>query len=343
MKTILPQGSFRFAFTRSQDHPARNSALWGLAAGLLLSAAATQAIADARDGSSADAVAVSARASSDYTRTRLADGSLAPETFAFANGGALRSTEAGMNERIGFMDVARTIARPLGSQGYLPSTDPKTTRLLIVVYWGATTPPSSLTQSIAGQNLAGANAAALAANHPQMVRNNPNDSCAPPQIALASTTSYAIRSPDQIDLDAAMTGALAAVAAEEQERRMVDARNAGMLGFDASWTEASSANGTALEGRQNDILGELEAPRYFVVLMAYDFQLMWKQKKAKLLWETRFSVREGGNDFGRQLDAMASGAARYFGQNTGRLVHESVPDGHVEIGPVRAYEGALAQ
>ncbi len=296
-----------------------------------------------RAQSGGDAIAISARASSDYSRARLPDGSLAPETFAFANGGALRSTEAGMSERIGFMDVARTIARPLASQAYLPSSDPKTTRLLIVVYWGATTPPAPTTSSVAGDNLAVANAAALAANHPQPVRNNPNDSCAPPQIVDSSATSYAVRTPEQVDLDGEMTGALAAEAAAEQQRRSIDARNASMLGFDLSWIDASRANGTALEVRQSDLVGEIEAPRYFVVLMAYDFQMLWKEKKAKLLWETRFSVRETGNDFGKQLAAMAAGASRYFGQNTGRLVHAGIPDGRVDIGPVRAYQGALSE
>jgi len=38
-----------------------------------------------------------------------------------------------------------------------------------------------------------------------------------------------------------------------------------------------------------------------VVLMAYDFQLLWKEKKHKLLWETRFSIRQRHNDFDRQL------------------------------------------
>ncbi len=285
-----------------------------------------------------ETVAVSARASSDYARTRLADGSLQPETFAFAKGGLLKATEAGIKEPLAFGDVARTIARPLEAQGYYSSRDPKSTRLLIVVYWGTTTPPLPGTRSVSAQNLADAGAAALAANHPDAVRFNPNDSCAPTQITQSATTSYAVRTPEQVDLDGAFTGALAAVAAEEGQRRLLDLRNAGLLGFDQSWLPEDQARGTALQVGQKDLVGELEDPRYFVVLMAYDFQMMWKEKKAKLLWEARFSVREGSGDFSRQLAAMAERAAPYFGRNSGKLVHAPLPDGRVEIGPIQSLE-----
>jgi hypothetical protein len=84
--------------------------------------------------------------------------------------------------------------------------------------------------------------------------------------------------------------------------------------------------------RRNDLVAEIEDNRYFVVLMAYDFQLMWKQKKHKLLWETRFSIREKQNQFDRALPQMAEYASRYFGQDSHGLLHTGVPDGKVELG-----------
>ena len=88
--------------------------------------------------------------------------------------------------------------------------------------------------------------------------------------------------------------------------------------------------------RKRDMLNELEEDRYFVVMMAYDFQMLWKQKKHKLLWETRFSVSEHGNRFDKQLGAMALYASKYFGQDSGGLVHKGLPDGKVELGDVRS-------
>jgi len=57
--------------------------------------------------------------------------------------------------------------------------------------------------------------------------------------------------------------------------------------------------------RREDLVDDIEHNRYFVVLMAYDFQVLWKQRKHKLLWETRFSIREQGNDFEKVLPAIS--------------------------------------
>jgi hypothetical protein len=274
--------------------------------------------------------------SGDYVRQRLPDGSLQKETFAFARGGLWRGAEAGTKDMLDFMEVARAIAGPLASQGYLPSRDPKSTRLLIMVYWGTTRTPEHPADSVANQSLAAANAAALAAsNAPQIARFSPNDSCAPLQMAQASTISYAVRTPAQIDVDNAMSGAMAAAAAEDRQRTQLDAMNASMLGYGSWWAETAQAEGTPLRFRRQDLMDELEARRCFVVLLAYDFQMMWRKRKPKLLWETRFSVRERGRDFSVELAAMAATAASYFGRDSGKLIHATVPEGRVEVGPIK--------
>jgi len=286
-------------------------------------------------GEDDQAVAISAKACGDYVRTRLADGSIQPETFAFAKGGVWRGAEAGTSDMVDFMKVARTIAEPLAGQGYISSKDPKTTRLLIMVYWGTTHVPEHTTDSISSQNLEAANAAALGANQPQIVRFNKSDSCAPMQMQTSSTTSYAIRTPAQVDMDNALTGAMAVAAAEDNQRTQLNAQNASMLGYESWWAEAAPYKGTPLEYRQRDLFNELEERRYFVVLMAYDFQMMWREKKPKLLWETRYSIREKGNDLSKELAAMTGTAAPYFGRNSGKLIHKSMPEGRVEVGTIK--------
>jgi hypothetical protein len=59
---------------------------------------------------------------------------------------------------------------------------------------------------------------------------------------------------------------------------------------------------------------------------------MWKEKKHKLLWESRFSVREQGNDFTRALPAMAEYAGQYFGRDSHGLLRTHVPDGRIDVG-----------
>ena len=95
-----------------------------------------------------------------------------------------------------------------------------------------------------------------------------------------------------------------------------DFKNAKLLGYDSEEMIGTDYGRglltTAARLKAQDLLDEIGDNRYFVVLMAYDFQLMWKEKKHKLLWETRFSIRENRNDFGVALPAMAQYASRYF-------------------------------
>jgi len=118
-------------------------------------------------------------------------------------------------------------------------------------------------------------------------------------------------------------------------RDLNDMRTACVLGYDEALAEARDFEFTALRSRKYDLIDEIEDGRYFVVLMAYDFQLLWKEKKHKLLWETRFSIREHRNDFGKQLAAMAQTASRYFGQDSHGLIRKQEREGHVEIGETK--------
>jgi hypothetical protein len=83
---------------------------------------------------------------------------------------------------------------------------------------------------------------------------------------------------------------------------------------------------------------DLSEARYFVVLLAYDYRVLSQQKKAKLLWQARFSITERQNRFNEKLAAMAAGASRYFGQDTSGLRYDPVPEGSVKIGEIRPLE-----
>jgi hypothetical protein len=265
--------------------------------------------------------AVSGRVSSDYIRTKLPDGRFKPETYAFGKGGywsgPLRDKTI---DRMEFMDVAKVIAPPLADQSYVPSRDPKATKLLIMVYWGTTFAPEHASESGVYQHLVDANA---------MLERDVGNS------ALTDKYGRARNLEGNYAFDA-VTAAIAAVQAENRMRDNMDRRNAMMLGYDSWWLQTFDApNGTPLEREKRDMLAELEEYRYFVVLMAYDFQLMWKDRKHKLLWETRFSIREHVNAFDKQLPAMALGASKYFGKDSNGLNHDALPEGLVELGDLK--------
>jgi hypothetical protein len=117
---------------------------------------------------------------------------------------------------------------------------------------------------------------------------------------------------------------------------LIDLQNAMILGYAGEIAETHPRIGIIHNVKRDDLIEDVEHNRYFVVMMAYDFQMMWKEKKHKLLWETRFSIREQGNDFAKLLPAMATCASPYFGQDSHGLVRRAIPEGNVEIGVPKA-------
>jgi hypothetical protein len=186
-----------------------------------------------------------------------------------------------------------------------------------MVYWGTTAVPEPADNSITYSNYNNAEAAYKQAMNPHN-----------PEPVMAQNAVIA-------EWSAAMT----LVNIENQLRTQTNWRNAAMLGYDSAGvigTEyGNHLRGSALGLERDDLVSEIEENRYFIVLMAYDFQLMWKQKKHKLLWETRFSISERRNAFDRALPLMAQFASKYFGQDSHGLLRYRVPEGQVDIGDVK--------
>jgi hypothetical protein len=236
--------------------------------------------------------AVFSGTSDDYVRSKLPDGSFQGETYGFGRGGFYGSASRDDTvESESFIDIARVIARPLAERNFIPSRDPKKVKLLIMVYWGAT----SGTLDPVSENFQYERA-----EHPK-TPNRPFD--------LLGPITY--------------------------QGGLVDLQNALILGYAGEIAATPTRLGIIHNVKRDDLIDDIEHNRYFVVLMAYDFQLLWKEKKHKLLWETRFSIREQGNDFVKMLPSMAQYASQYFGQDSHGLVRRPIPEGNVEIGVPR--------
>ncbi len=278
-------------------------------------------------GGANDITAVCGRTSPDYIRSRQADGSFAPEAYAFGEGGTWSGAMTDLSiDRMTFLDVARVIAAPLAGKNYVPSRDPKTARLLIMVYWGTTHAP---------EHASGSNAYDRAsAVMKDWITGGPGFPPPGSRGAMIRNTASSGR-PTYFET-LAESQAMGAVEAENRMRDKEDALNASMLGYDSWWLQTADYKDTPLDIFRQDMLNELENDRYFVVLMAYDFQLMWRQKKHKLLWETRFSIRQRQHEFDKDLPAMAAYASKFFGQDSQGLVREAIPLGHVDIGEMKS-------
>jgi hypothetical protein len=274
-----------------------------------------------------DITAVSGRTSPDYVRRKLTDGSFAPESYAFGKGGTWSGAMTDLTiDKMTFLDVAHVIAVPLAGKNYLPSKDPGTARLLIMVYWGTTHAP---------EHAAGSNAYLRASNVMRFWKTG-GPGFPPPGSGGAMIRTTASSGRPSYFQTLAESQAMGAVEAENRMRDKDDALNASMLGYDSWWLQTAYFKDTPLDIFRKDMLDELESDRYFVVLMAYDFQMLWKQRKHKLLWETRFSIRQRQHEFDKDLPAMAEYASKYFGQDSQGLVRESIPFGHVDIGDLKS-------
>jgi hypothetical protein len=301
------------------------------AAARLLAAAGSLGLAQpALAQSDGEIAAVQSKVSEGYSRVRLADGSYKPETYTFGEGGHIGGlSHDDTIDKLTFLDIAKVIAGPLEKKNYVPVEDrnPENTKLLIMVYWGTTTGASDASDSLAYQNLQrGQRAKAPPSPPPASVANSAagGGSAANQQARQNAASQNSRQSEDD--------GAMAAVLAENWQRDQVDMRNAMLLGYDTELAETSDVGSTPATRRRDDLISELEENRYFVVLMAYDYQALWKQRKHGLLWVTRFSIRARGSDFERLLPSMVAYASQYFGQDSRGLLRRPLPEGHVEIG-----------
>lgn len=292
--------------------------------------------------------AVAAHASNSYVRSQLPDGEFKPEFYAFGEGGRWDGPMIDLSfDKLTFLDVAQAIAPPLETQNYLPAKDPAKAKLLIMVYWGLTAGTAGgASSSIAMQRSSGANQGLAEASQNRAVVNAASgrgnsrgvylqraslgsnwgtydyNPFPPGGLPSSNTVDVFGAMLDQQAAQGELDAALLLNAVENRQRDQQNLKNASMLGYDSELAAASTLDFSALRNRHQDALDEIEENRYFVVLMAYDFQQIARNKKHVLLWETRFSIRQQGNDFDKKLATMANYAARYFGQNTNGLVHK---------------------
>jgi hypothetical protein len=271
--------------------------------------------------------AVSSKVSNGYVRKKLPDGSFQPEFYAFGKGGNWGGQISDVTiDKLTFLDVAHVIAEPLAGRKYFPARDPGSTRLLIMVYWGTTAVPESAQNSMAYD----------AARYAQASLGSVGmDTSSKGFHSLSSGSSHSGNGADNAKLSA-WSAAMTMLNIVNQLRTTTDFANAQMLGYDSpgliGTDYGNNVKGTALATNRDDLFAEIEENRYFVVLMAYDFQLLLKEKKHKLLWETRFSISERRNQFDKALPIMAQSASPYFGAPSNGLIRNRLQEGSVEVG-----------
>ena len=300
-----------------------------------------------------EVVAVAAKVAPGYARTKQPDGSYAAETFTFGEGGNWSGPMKDLTiDKLQFLDVAKIIALPLVEQNFLPSQDVKKIKLLIMVYWGTTDGSGGVARADTTRRLAASQADLSKARAdfksvpdkdghyiPRPANWGANWGKVNDSLFGANVNQDVLMARTEMEgaeakFDSSMT--VNNLANRERDRELV--QNALLLGYESELEAVSRLEMTARQIRRQDLIDELEDNRYFVVLMAYDFQTVLKEKKHKLLWETRYSVRQRGIDFSKNLAAITEEAARYFGQDSHGVSRKRLPIEHVTLGEMKVKE-----
>ncbi|RME68738.1 MAG: hypothetical protein D6781_10225 [Verrucomicrobia bacterium] len=237
--------------------------------------------------------------SKDYKREMLPTGVWKTETYAFAPGAILdrEGSDPSLHE-LTFNEVGAIAARALASQQYVPATDPEKTDLLIVVHWGKTIPFDNGLQDRAIEDIG--------------------------DILSAEMEQPDVGSGFSAD-EGAFESAMALQKLAQRERDAANRFNARLLGYAAELDDLGATPELVppLRNYQEELVSDVETPRYFVILQAFDFQKAWKEKKMKLLWVTRMSIDARKRRFSDELAAMLAAAAESFGNNHGKLIRDA--------------------
>ena len=110
--------------------------------------------------------------------------------------------------------------------------------------------------------------------------------------------------------------------------------NASLTGFD------KALNNKSTPWEEQELRMQLKDERYFIVVNAFDYQLMLETGEIKLLWSTKMSTRSPGTNFRYASADMAKAATGYFGKNMEDLVKEraGADTSEVIIGDIEVIE-----
>ena len=292
-----------------------------------------------------DFITVNANATHSYAERKIVNGTPQRETYAFFEGKFFGETNDPTLKRLSFNDIVRILAPDLAKQNYFPAKDYKAADLVIVVNWGSTyTDPTQ----------------------------DPNDTERQFQFDAQMSNIKSYNSdftvgsgPDPSDIQATMTMGRN----DSFTAQAAASHNAQLLGYTKALNKElahSWAYTDGLSAKAESYLADLNQERYFVVLLAYNYQDIQRahrdsrhiallggaafasastvtvQREAVAaplpVWSVRMNIRAAGNSFDQALPAMSEVASDYFGKQMDQLATARASVGsrsHVEIGDTK--------
>lgn len=232
-------------------------------------------------------VGVTAEADELYLQSRQTPNGLREESYIFAEGQFFpgQSTEASLRS-IKFQQLVKPLAYGLARQNYFPEPDQASADLLITVHWGVT-PPAQF-DSIVEENVLNRTQDALDNQNPDPALNDYGlmNELSATQESISSGIDQTVMA------NARVLGYLSTLLAERDRSHKMGRSN----------TPTATAKAMAVE-------------RYFIVLMAWDNQLIQSSGERQLRWVMRCNLPALGHRFAEAVPALIRVGSDYYGRN----------------------------
>lgn len=270
-----------------------------------------------------------------YRRQKDADGRFVREYYAMSNGGPAAGTiQDNTQDKVKFASLASVLAEHLARQGYFPATDPNKVDLLVVVNWGRTTPFNDNTYQSGSANVLAAMNSVATFPPPTVQVVSANDQGSAPQAEVSLTGS--VQDMQRQAAQDSLTGAMLTQELFNRARNEDNAKNARLLGYIGDINESDGVQRFAGGGNKySDLVADIEEARYYMIVSAYDFKKTVREKKPKLQWVTRMSMRVPGNSFSDKVASLIAYGASRFGQNTSGLERKESPNYQVKLDDIK--------
>lgn len=251
-------------------------------------------------------VLVDSYAKSDYEKEKVVDGEARYETYHFFKGrhfgGNIRDTSL---RDVPFEEVVQTLANEMRTRNYYPERVAEQGDFLIVVHWGVTGIEEPLDE---------------------LFLNEPGDAGVGSADVMLDSSSDGGSQDFSDDFQSFDSGGPS----------RADKNNASLIGFDRALNRRG-----LMPQDEYELRDMLKDERYFIVLMAYDWQKLRTEKEYELVWSTRFSLDAIGTNFREAHFALSRGAANYIGTNLdgdlGKTKTHLGP-GDIEFGTIEVIE-----
>ena len=277
-----------------------------------IATAATSFIAGTTFAVKTARVFIDSEASTTYNEVKENDGGAKYETYVFIKGNFYDGDFADKSLRTAsFEEVAATLAENMKQRNYYPSSSPIEGDLLIVVHYGTTSVEPDLEE---------------------LFMLDSTDPYAQGETGLGGFYSEGseeepgfseVYSDDFVDL-----ADLSDFGSNNTAQHQQTMRN-NRLGISKA---LNRKNITSTE--EFDLRVEMQDERYFIILMAYDYEKLRSENERELLWTTRFSVPSIGTNFEDAYPALARAASAYYGTSLEKYAKTSTHfgTGTVDIG-----------